>query len=90
MSVITMHDEIVLTNALESMDKSAVRGGLSPSTVIAVIDDICAGLHLPVSELPQELRRLREDAQARCNNNDVGFREDSVADTIVMCGLWAI
>lgn len=90
MSVITMHDEIVLTNALESMDKSAVRGELSPSTVIAVIDDICADLHLPVSELPQELRRLRKDAQACRDNNDVGFREDSVADTIVMCGLWTI
>lgn len=87
---VAMREEQLLNEVLSSIDASTTaKGELSPSVVISVVDDICLGLEMGFYELPVELQKLRTDAQGRRKNGDVGYREEDIADKIVMCGLWA-
>lgn len=90
MTIATAIRDGVLNDALETMSCFTTRGALTPATVISVIDNICLDLRMTVEQLPVSLRNLRSDAQARHRNQDVGYREDWVADKIVTCGLWAV
>ena len=87
---VSVCEEAVLKDALSLIDSSTTaRGDLSPQAVVSVIDNICLDLRLPIEQLPDKLRTLRTDAHNRHANGNEHFREDYVADAIVMCGLWA-
>jgi ATP-dependent Clp protease ATP-binding subunit ClpA len=80
----------VLKDALNLMDMCAISGAVTPDVVVSVIDNICADMGLAVHQLPEDLQSLRSDAQARRINDNINYREDAVADKIVMCGLWPV
>lgn len=82
--------EGVLTEALSMIDQRAPCGSLTPNDVIDVIDSICIDMKLACNELPEELRVLRAQANERRRREYSTFKEDYVAETIVMCGLWII